>query len=203
MTRADEVTNHGNSDDTEIIPLCDIELTSFFGDTKNDGSEIFAGIKELLNSKNYFDIQKSCLQAMGLFDLGRLEKGSLLFDTRQKSFQQCWMGSTAKKDVHKQCDADGGPGGDGYILIKRDHLISLFCKRGDITTIENYRVLCPFTKYCINWYICVDDIKFVWKRVPKSVCFLVIMTQERGSSYEEAILEKSPGSHIPSQASGC
>ena len=34
MTGAVEVTNDGNSDGTEVIPLCDVELTSFFGDTK-------------------------------------------------------------------------------------------------------------------------------------------------------------------------
>ena len=55
----------------------------------------------------------------------------------------------------------GGPGADEDIFIKRHSLISLHCKRGDITTIDNYRVLCPFTKYSNKWYMGVDDTKFV------------------------------------------
>ena len=69
----------------------------------------------------------------------------------------------------------GGPGSDGNIFIERDSLISLHCKRGDTTAIENYRVLCRFTKHYNKWYICIDDAKFVWKRDSKSVPFLVRM----------------------------
>ena len=32
-------------------------------------------------------------------------------------------------------------------------MIQLQCKRGSVTIIENYRVLCPFPKICIKWYV--------------------------------------------------
>ena len=39
---------------------------------------------------------------------------------------------------------------DANVYIERGSLIQLQCKRGSVTTIENYRVLCPFTKFIIN-----------------------------------------------------
>ena len=95
------IQHNSNNEEDDLgmntINLDDLELTSFFRDTGDNGDELFAAVKELLNVTNYIDIQKSCLKVMGYLDLGRLEKGSLLFDTKQKSFQQRWMGAKAKR----------------------------------------------------------------------------------------------------------
>ncbi len=130
---------------------------------------------------------------MGYLDLVRLEKGSILFDTKQKSFQQCWMGAKAKRGQEKQkqgCVADS-PGCTKEIVIQRDSLISLHCRKETTTIIEHYRVLCSFTKYCNKWYVSIDRTKFVWKKNSKSVRFLVRMMQNIGLSYEEVKLEKN------------
>jgi hypothetical protein len=83
------------------------------------------------------------------------------------------------------------PGCAEEIVIQRDSLISLHCRKGNTTIIEHYRVLCPFTKYYNKWYVCIDETKLVWKKNSKSVRFLVRMMRKIGSSYEEVKLEKN------------
>ena len=51
---------------------------------------------------NYIDIQKSCLTVMGYLGVGSLDKGLLLFDIEQKSFQQCWIRTQANRGQEKQ-----------------------------------------------------------------------------------------------------
>ena len=138
----------------------------FFGDVGGKGDCILSAIKEMLCSSCPHDVRKSCLKVMELLDLGRLEKGSLLFDTKQKSFQQRWMGSKVRKHSAKQgIDGDQGNEFEGEeLFIERDMLIQLHCKRGATVTVENYRVLCPFAKYYNKWYICVDTKKFAWNK---------------------------------------
>lgn len=192
---ANQQNSNNEEDDMGMntINLDDLELTSFFRDTGDDGDEIFAAVKELLNVTNYSDIQKSCLKVMSYLDLGRLEKGSLLFDTKQKSFQQRWMGAKAKRgqDKQKQGYVADSLGCTEEIVIQRDSLVSLHCRKGNTTIIEHYRVLCPFTKYYNKWYVCIDETKFVWKKNSKNVRFLVRMMRKIGSSYEEVKLEKN------------
>ncbi len=53
-------------------------------------------VKDLLCSESYTDVQNACVGLMSCLCLGRLEKGSLLFDTKVKSFQQWWMGAWNK-----------------------------------------------------------------------------------------------------------
>ena len=79
---------------------------------------------------------------------------------------------------------------DASIYIERDSLIQLQCKRGSVTTIENYRVLCPFTKFYNKWYVCADKTRFAWKMNSKGVQFLVQMMRKAGVSCEEVKLEK-------------
>ena len=62
-------------------------MTNFFADSENDSNNILLAIMEMLTSSYPEDIRKSHLKVMELLDLGRLEKGSLLFDIKQKSFQ--------------------------------------------------------------------------------------------------------------------
>jgi len=59
------------------------------------------------------------------------------------------------------------------IFIERNGLISLHCTRGDSVTVENYRVLCPFTNFYNKWYVCVDQSKFPSIKDCTKVMFLV------------------------------
>ena len=113
---------------------------------------------------------------MEYLDLGRLEKGSLLFDTKRKSFQQRWM--SVKK--RQQKDNPDNSSVDYAIFIERDSLISLHCTQGDSVTVENYRVLGPFTKFYNKWYVCVDQSKFPLIKDCTKVRFLVRMMCGRG-----------------------
>ncbi len=54
------------------------------------GDCILSSIKEMLGSTCPDDIRKFCLKVMEL-DLGRLEKGSMHFDTKQKSLTDHWV----------------------------------------------------------------------------------------------------------------
>ena len=114
-------------------------MSAFFKDSDDGGEELFAALKELLNVLNYIDIQKSCLKVMGYLDLGRLEKGLLLFDTKLKSFQQHWMGAKKRNEVDQGSAKEMFQGGS-EIIIQRGSFNSLHCKKGNTTTIENYRV---------------------------------------------------------------
>ena len=88
----------------------------------------------MLTSSCPEDIRKSCLKVMNSLDLVRLEKGSLLFDTKQKSFQQRWMGSKVRKNPIKQVgDVDQeDKEGEDELLMERDTLIQLHCNRGGL-----------------------------------------------------------------------
>jgi hypothetical protein len=90
VTAADD-----NNDDTEIatatVSLDELDMTNFFETTTNDADEVFIALKELLQSDSYGSIQEASLKLMEYMDLARLEKGSLHFDTKRKSFQQRWM----------------------------------------------------------------------------------------------------------------
>ena len=135
--------------DLDAIPLEQLDATSFFADGGNEDNCILVAIKEMLSSSCPEDVRKTCLKVMELLDLGRLEKGSLLFDTKQKSFQQRWMGSKVRRNPMKPVgDVDqGGKEVEDEIFIERDTLIQLYCNRGGAVTVENYRVLCPFAKW--------------------------------------------------------
>jgi hypothetical protein len=179
--------------DLDAIPLEQLDATSFFADGGNEDNCILVAIKEMLSSSCPEDVRKTCLKVMELLDLGRLEKGSLLFDTKQKSFQQRWMGSKVRRNPMKPVgDVDqGGKEVEDEIFIERDTLIQLYCNRGGAVTVENYRVLCPFAKYYNKWYISVNKTKFVWNKKSNNVRFLVRMMKKSGSSYEEVKLEKN------------
>jgi hypothetical protein len=82
---------------------------------------------------------------MRCLDLGRLEEVSLLFDMKQQSFQQRRMSMKKKNHGEKPVNEDH----DKNNLLEMDILISLNCKQGDNVTIEEYRVPCPFVKYCM------------------------------------------------------
>ena len=170
-----------------------MDATSFFPDGGNEDNCILVAIKEMLSSSCPKDVRKTCLKVMELLDLGRLEKGSLLFDTKQKSFQQRWMGSKVRRNPMKPVgDVDqGGKEVEDEIFIERDILIQLYCNRWGAVTVENYRVLCPFAKYYNKWYIPVNKTKFVWNKKSNNVRFLVRMMKKSGSSYKEVKLEKN------------
>ena len=70
----------------------------------------------------------------------------MLFDIKQKSFQEHWMGDKKKNEKDQRSEHEMSHG-DNDTLIQRDSLISLHWKKGNTTTIENYRVPCPFLKY--------------------------------------------------------
>ena len=169
------------------MSLDKLDTTNFFETTTNDADEVFIVLKELLQtSDTYGSIQESSLKLMEYMDvLGRLEKGSLHFDTKRKSFQQRWM--SIKKRPPKD---DPGSSEDDAFFIERDSLISLHCTRGDSVTVEYYRVLWPFTKYYNKWYVYVDQSKFSWINDDTKVRFLVRMMCARGGTYEEVNLEK-------------
>jgi hypothetical protein len=69
---------------------------------------------------------------------------------------------------------DPGSSEDDGVFIERHSLISLHCTRGGSVTVEYYRVLCPFTKYYIKWYVCVDstEIQMVAGAVTSHQCTL-------------------------------
>jgi len=73
------------------------------------------------------------------------------------------------------------------IVGQRDSLISMHCRKGNTTIIENY---CPFTNY-YKWYVYINETKFVWMKKIKSVNFLVRMMQKLGLSHKEVKLEKN------------
>jgi hypothetical protein len=52
--------------------------------------------KDLFCSEIFTDVKSVCVGLMSCFYLGRLEKGSLIFDTKAKSFKQQWMGAGNK-----------------------------------------------------------------------------------------------------------
>jgi hypothetical protein len=70
----------------DLIPLEQLDATNFFPNGGNEDNCILLAIKEVLNSSCPDDVRKSCLKVMELLDLGRLEKGSLLFNTKQTMF---------------------------------------------------------------------------------------------------------------------
>jgi hypothetical protein len=98
------------------VSLDKLDTTKFFETTTNDADEVFIVLKELLQSDTYGSIQESSLKLMEYMDvLGRLEKGSLHFDTKRKSFQQRWM--SIKKRPPKD---DPGSSEDDAFFIERD-----------------------------------------------------------------------------------
>ncbi len=157
---------------------------------EESGREVLSMVKDLLRSEHYTGVENACLRLMSCLCLGRLEKGSLLFDTKVKSFQQRWMGAGNKALRQRNANlVDGAVCDDvNSIHIERDSLITLNCKRGGVSSIEYYRVL--YNK----WYPADLDkgvFKFAWDRSSNKVHFLVRMMNERGASYEEVELKKN------------
>jgi hypothetical protein len=72
----------------EAISLDQLHASNFFGDIGNKVDCILWAIKEVLRSSCLGGVRKSYLKVIELLNLSRLEKGSLLFDTKQKSFQK-------------------------------------------------------------------------------------------------------------------
>jgi len=70
------------------VSLDELNLTHFLETTDVDANEVFTALKELSQSDNYGSIQTASLEVMEYRDSGRLEKGYLLFDTKQKSFRK-------------------------------------------------------------------------------------------------------------------
>ncbi len=97
-------------------------------------------VKDLLRSENYTDVESACVGLMSCLCLGRLEKGSLLFDTKVKSFQQWWMRAGNKIARQGNPHLTGAVCDVNLIYIERDSLILLQCKNG-VSSIESYHAL--------------------------------------------------------------
>ncbi len=148
----------------------------------------------MLHSTSLSDISECVLKTMQLLELGRLEgdTGSSSFDTKTKSFQQCWFcvkdeKSLEHKDIkgHEKRTA----GEDGEVFIEQDSLISLTCKQGKSSSIEYYRVLAHFTKHYKKWYPSYDPQRFMWKKNANNVCCLFRKMAKHGSSWKDVELE--------------
>jgi hypothetical protein len=74
------------------------------------------------------------------------------FDTKVKSFQQRWFQAKPEPTNPHLID-DGDSNEEEELYIERDTLIKFYCKQGKTMTIENYRIICPFTKYYNKWYV--------------------------------------------------
>ena len=97
-------------------------------------------VKDLLRSENYTDVS-ACVGLMSCLCLGRLEEGSLLFDTKVKSFQQWWMEAGNKIARQGNPHLTGAVCDVNLIYIERDCLNLLNCKRGSVSSIESYHAL--------------------------------------------------------------
>jgi hypothetical protein len=66
------------------------------------------------------------------------------------------------------------------------------CKRGEIISVENYRVLDFFTKYQNKWFVSTEE-RFLWETYitkQKNVKVLARLMSKSGSSYKDVSLEE-------------
>ncbi len=68
----------------------------------------------------------------------------------------------------------------------------MHCKRGEIISVENYRVLDFFTKYQNKWFVSTEE-RFLWETYitkQKNVKVLARLMSKSGSSYKDVSLEE-------------
>ena len=76
------------------------------------------------------------------------------FDTKVKSFQQHWFQAKPAPTKPHLID-DGDSNDEEELYTEHDTLIKFYRKQGKTTTIENYIIICPFTKYYNKWYVLI------------------------------------------------
>lgn len=87
-------------------------------------------------------------------------------------------------------------------FIERNSVVSMKCKRGNIVTVEKYRVLCIFSKSYNKWYVEWDNEKVPFQSSSKKYKILArMLKQVNNSQYQELELEE--GGHWGPQSVFC
>ena len=101
---------------------------------------------------------------MQLLQLGRLEKGAITNSAKYNSRNGRWFSQKATAEIDNSLPVleDGEDNGvEDVMLIKRDSLVHLNCKRGKAMSPEYYRVLGFFSKYYNKWWV-TEENQFSW-----------------------------------------
>ena len=105
--------------------------------------------------------------AYGVFVFVEVGKGSLLLDIKVKSFQQRWMGAGGLQEGDTGGDASACD--ENSIIIERDTLILLNCKRGGMSSIKNIGYSVHSPSITINGMLAWIKLSLLGRRLQK-VC---------------------------------
>ena len=192
VTEIQQADEEGDESDDDVTVVEEnnttnvVEVEDFFDSGAISAFDYF---KALLMCNDINDVSGCALKLVQLLQLGKLESGAITLASKHNSRNGCWFSQKSKtKDNSEGGDGDGDD--EGAILIQRDSLIQLSCKRGKSVSVENYRVLAFFTKFYNKWFIAKEE-KFVWETDPdkrNNVRVLARLMKKSGSSYREVEL---------------
>ena len=151
-------------------------------------SSTFEHFKRLMRCSDIAIIPHCALDLMKLVDLGKIEKGAVSSAAHFKSRNGRWFSQKKSEGETANVDEES----KAPICIQRDSLIQVECKRGRMTSLENYRVLGLFGKYYNKWFVSLED-SFAWTGIPSAVknarVMVRLVKKKAGSNYKEVILE--------------
>jgi hypothetical protein len=133
---------------------------------------------------------------MELMQVGKIGQGSVLPDGKYTSLQARWFRGKIKSIDNNTVSEDA------TTFIERNSVVSMKCKRGNIVTVEKYRVLCIFSKSYNKWYVEWDNEKVPFQSSSKKYKVLArMLKQVNNSQYQELELEE--GGHWGPQSVFC
>jgi len=152
----------------------------------------------LMSSTTTSTVPVQVKQLMELMQVGKIEQGSVLPDGKYTSLQARWFRGKIKSIDNNTVSADA------TTFIERNSVASMKCKckRGNIVTVEKYRVLCIFSKSYNKWYVEWDNEKVPFQSSSKKYKILArMLKQVNNSQYQELELEE--GGHWGPQSVFC
>jgi len=183
----------GETDDVNGAELEEVDPPQdnvFFN--SGSSSAAYEQFKQLLMCEKLEDMALGALKVIECAQLGKVGKGSISPEGKHKSRNQRWFTAKAKDTSLKDNGDDAEVEGGDAVWIKRDSLVQMGCKHGEVTTVLEYKVLAFFFKYYNKWYMSLDN-QFLLTTDPskrKNVRVMARMMKATGSSYEKVELEK-------------
>ena len=163
-----EVDESGN-DPVDVDLFTDVNVDSIFGEDKEPPA-VMEGLQKVLTADSLNGMAEAA--RAGIFQVSVKKTGSVSYDTKHKSLRERWMsprpiqsGGNDEKDPHA-------------VLIKRNVHVKVEISEGrgasKMTAIENFVVLCVFTKTYNKWMPC-DVGEQLWKKGTKKGKYRVLL----------------------------
>jgi len=135
------------------------------GDADGDASRALIEFKSLIACKNVAALGPHALKVVEWMQLGKIEKGSLLLDSKYKLLHARWFGEKKSRNSRElDTSLDDVERVSDQVYIARGTLVTMKYNRGKSVTTEHYRVLGIFSKHYNKWFVHWDSDRVLFKR---------------------------------------